>query len=396
MKRLAQTLNEAPPILDALRSQLRFVMSFKARDLRKRVLSALFLTFTLMFLEIKWPAALTLAAILTVEFLRLRLGLSLPDTDDAISNRRIVGTFILDMTATTVYCMPSILFFLSEQMTGLLLGILWLFGVTIHNVGGLALIKLWCWSALIPIIGTTTVSVVIIFLSPTYSPSDNWDAALVAIAALVYFSNIVEVMHRQRHNRDAFSTARAEAEQRLRKLEHLARHDGLTGLLNRSAFDSKLRDALREHDLDSGVSAVLLVDLDRFKEINDTLGHEAGDAILVEQARRMTEVIHDGTVARLGGDEFAILLTGLDRKDQATNVAAWLHDRLNEHTSLRGQRLDLGASIGIAFMDGAEETIAAVCSRADKAMYLAKKNRLSRPATWDEVEAAETAICSVV
>jgi len=371
-------------------------MSFKARDLRKRVLSALFLTFTLMFLGIKWPAALTLAAILTVEFLRLRLGLSLPDTDDAISNRRIVGTFILDMTATTVYCTPSILFFLSEQMTGLLLGILWLFGVTIHNVGGLALIKLWCWSALIPIIGTTTASVTIIFLSPTYSPSDSWGGALVAVGALMYFSNIVEVMHRQRHNRDAFSTARAEAEQRLRKLEHLARHDGLTGLLNRSAFDSKLRDALREHGPDSGVSAVLLVDLDRFKEINDTLGHEAGDAILVEQARRMTEIIHDGTVARLGGDEFAILLTGLDRKDQATNVATWLHDRLNEHTSLRGQRLDLGASVGIAFMNDAEETIAAVCSRADKAMYLAKKNRLSRPATWDEVEGAETAICSVV
>ncbi len=126
------------------------------------------------------------------------------------------------------------------------------------------------------------------------------------------------------------------------RLAHQAHHDALTGLPNRALFGDRLTQALRAADREQTPVALLLLDLNRFKEVNDTLGHDAGDALLrVVSARLQGAVRASDTVARLGGDEFAALLPATG-PDGAIYVAAKLLGALAEPLPLEGQRLDVG------------------------------------------------------
>jgi diguanylate cyclase (GGDEF)-like protein len=149
---------------------------------------------------------------------------------------------------------------------------------------------------------------------------------------------------------------------------HQALHDSLTGLPNRTLFD-RIATTLLDSD---GPAAVLLLDLDRFKEVNDTLGHAAGDAVLRDVGRRLSDALRDAAcVARLGGDEFAVVLSDADEADAlhcARKVAAALGVRLD----LTDVTLSLDASIGIALSPEHGTDVATLLRRADVAMYAAK------------------------
>ena len=167
------------------------------------------------------------------------------------------------------------------------------------------------------------------------------------------------------------------------QLRHQALHDPLTGLPNRVLLVDRLSHALVRRTGETGV-AVLFVDLDEFKEINDSLGHAAGDALLAMVADRLSHVLRAGdTAARLGGDEFAFLLEGAVPR-QAEEVAARLLSALAEPFSLDGRRVTLAASIGIAARAGfvspaaAEETADELLRDADVAMYAAKRQGKGR------------------
>lgn len=155
--------------------------------------------------------------------------------------------------------------------------------------------------------------------------------------------------------------------------EYLAMHDALTGLPNRVLFQQRVRSAISAARVEDALAAVMLMDLDRFKEVNDTLGHHNGDHLLKEVGNRLRDVVRssDG-VARLGGDEFAILLPEIRNADAASQVAYKILIALERPFQLEEITLEIGASIGIAVFpfDGVDaETL---LQRADVAMYVAK------------------------
>jgi diguanylate cyclase (GGDEF)-like protein len=158
--------------------------------------------------------------------------------------------------------------------------------------------------------------------------------------------------------------------------EHQAMHDELTGLPNRKLLLRRTDEALAEGARSSRVVGFLLLDLDRFKEVNDTLGHPAGDQLLRAVAHRLAHSVRPGDlVARLGGDEFAVLLPVIRSAATAREVAARLRAALAEPLWLDGMTLHIEASVGIATCPGDAQDVELLLQRADVAMYLAKENR---------------------
>jgi diguanylate cyclase (GGDEF)-like protein len=156
--------------------------------------------------------------------------------------------------------------------------------------------------------------------------------------------------------------------------EHQALHDALTGLPNRSLFSHRIEQALHGARPSDRTAAVMLIDLDHFKEINDTLGHHAGDRLLQEVAERLHASLDEqDTVARLGGDEFGVLLPNLAGQDEASEVAQRLLVQLREPFSIDGLTLEVDASIGIACAPEHGSDVEQLNQRADIAMYAAKE-----------------------
>jgi diguanylate cyclase (GGDEF)-like protein len=157
------------------------------------------------------------------------------------------------------------------------------------------------------------------------------------------------------------------------RVEYLAYHDGLTGLPNRSMFSKSLSQSISEAHRYERRLAVAFLDLDRFKQINDTLGHEAGDQLLQEVAARLKGCVRDSdTVARLGGDEFVVLLPELEDENYASAVAQKILAATARPFTLMGQEFRVTASIGISTYphDGLDEQT--LTKNADIAMYQAK------------------------
>lgn len=154
-----------------------------------------------------------------------------------------------------------------------------------------------------------------------------------------------------------------------------AYYDELTGLPNRSLLSDRLDLAIVTADRDGQMIALLFVDLDRFKFVNDSLGHECGDDLLKQVARRLNDCVREtDTVARFGGDEFVILLHNVKSDADANHVAAKLIERLSEPFLLAGREVIIGASIGIAMHPGDADTAETLIRNADLAMYKAKQS----------------------
>jgi diguanylate cyclase (GGDEF)-like protein/PAS domain S-box-containing protein len=159
------------------------------------------------------------------------------------------------------------------------------------------------------------------------------------------------------------------------RLRHQAVHDSLTGLPNRVLLHDRLAQALRAATREARPLALLLLDLDRFKEINDTLGHHVGDLLLIHFARRLHDCIRDSdTIARLGGDEFAILLPAASDLERARGVSERIVDAVQRPFEVtEGLTLEVGVSIGIALFPEHADDPARLLQCADVAMYSAKK-----------------------
>ncbi|MDB5645599.1 EAL domain-containing protein [Methylobacterium sp.] len=165
-------------------------------------------------------------------------------------------------------------------------------------------------------------------------------------------------------------TGRRAAEEQIR---YMALHDALTGLPNRTLFRDRLDQAIAHASRARSAFAVLACDLDRFKAVNDSLGHPAGDALLRVVAERMRNVLRPyDTIARLGGDEFAIVLAYLDEAREADGIADRLIAAVSEPIDLDGQSVEVGVSIGVTIGTELDQDPDELFQRADIALYEAK------------------------
>lgn len=157
-------------------------------------------------------------------------------------------------------------------------------------------------------------------------------------------------------------------------LQHMAYHDPLTGLPNRALFNDRLALAIAQAERKRQKLAVMLLDLDHFKGINDTLGHSAGDQLLQAVAERLTGLLRKGdTVARLGGDEFMLMLPEVARVEDAAKVAEKILAAIQEPFVLDSHKLQITTSIGITIYPDDGENADAQITQADIAMYRAKR-----------------------
>jgi diguanylate cyclase (GGDEF)-like protein/PAS domain S-box-containing protein len=177
------------------------------------------------------------------------------------------------------------------------------------------------------------------------------------------------------------------------ELRHMAFRDSLTGLPNRALFVDRLQQGLIRADRQLQHVAVLFLDLDRFKVVNDSLGHHAGDALLVEIATRLRACLREtDTAARLGGDEFTVLLDGIGSADDAIEIADRIHAALLAPIVIDSRELFISASIGIAISTPRQDDSNSLLRKADLALYRAKSDGRARFAIFDpsmEVEAVE-------
>lgn len=164
-----------------------------------------------------------------------------------------------------------------------------------------------------------------------------------------------------------------------RELDQLSRIDPLTGLPNRRQFESRLSEALARARRNRRTLALMFLDLDHFKQVNDQLGHAAGDAVLKTFAQRVRGALREtDQLCRLAGDEFVLILENLNGPDEAALVAQKVLDAVAPPLTLQGQELRLSTSIGVACHDGGQESDAALLGRADDALYAAKADGRGR------------------
>jgi diguanylate cyclase (GGDEF)-like protein len=175
----------------------------------------------------------------------------------------------------------------------------------------------------------------------------------------------------------------AEAREARQRIEHLAHHDTLTALPNRRLFQDRLEQALARWRRHGDRLALHLIDLDRFKEINDGFGHAAGDALLRETAQRMRDCLRDAdTLARIGGDEFAVVQTDIGRTADAAALAERLCEALRPPLLIAGKSLRPSGSIGIALVPDDGIDAAALLRHADLALYRSKSDGRDRYAFY--------------
>ena len=196
----------------------------------------------------------------------------------------------------------------------------------------------------------------------------GWLSIFVFLAPLAFARQMFQRTH-------SLQAATNELAEKQAENEYQALHDSLTGMPNRMLFQLKLVDAIEQARQNEGSLAVMLIDLDHFKEINDTLGHHFGDLLLQEIGPRLSTVLReDDLMARLGGDEFGIVLPELPEESVAIRVVERLLEELEKPVTVEGLALDVSGSVGIALFPEQANDAETLLRRADVAMYAAKEN----------------------
>src|SRR5262245_54985679 len=184
-------------------------------------------------------------------------------------------------------------------------------------------------------------------------------SVVIFLAPLLFARQMFARTHSLQKATDELAVKQAEN-------EYQALHDSLTGMPNRMLFHQRLLEELEHARAASGRMAVMLMDLDHFKEINDTLGHHFGDKLLQEIGHRLSGVLRDNDLmARLGGDEFGIVLPDLPSEDVALRIADRVREELEQPVAVEGLALDVSGSIGIAMFPMHAEDAEALMRRAD-------------------------------
>lgn len=218
---------------------------------------------------------------------------------------------------------------------------------------------------------------------------DHGDIEAIFVYSIVYFPvlyfSLFISWHNTRTARRLFLHSvieeldRTELEEANRKLSILAHTDPLTGVPNRALFDDRIQQAIATAKRNSGRLALMFIDLDRFKQVNDTHGHAVGDLLLQQAARRMVDCVRESdTVARIGGDEFEVLLPDVGKNEDAMIVAGKIRDLLAQSFDLNGITLAISSSVGVAIYPEHGGGAIELGRSADDALYRAKHQGRNR------------------
>ncbi|WP_373356006.1 putative bifunctional diguanylate cyclase/phosphodiesterase [Pseudoroseicyclus sp. CXY001] len=370
-------------LYENIRHETRFVIHIAARDVLKRIASIALILAVCVFAGVDWLEILVVAAVIAVaECMALVLHKVRPEREQDMSFLFVMAMWWTNVTSTLAYLWPATILAGQPSIALLLGGYMWMFGVYVHISNTYVALPLYNWSMMIPSFGTAAI-VLATAIEIDYGPSRPAEWWVAGALMVVYAANTFETMTMQKDTQRALAAARAEANARLRALEHMTRHDGLTGLLTRRAFDEALARRLSPAR-GRPQGAVFLVDLDGFKPINDSFSHEAGDRVLIAISARMREMAGpDGLSARFGGDEFALAMPAITNAEDAERFAVSLARRLEAPIEFRGKFLRVTASIGIAIATDGLATVSAICAAADQAMYRAKSDNETRAVIYD-------------
>ncbi|MCP5494451.1 MAG: diguanylate cyclase [Leptospiraceae bacterium] len=163
------------------------------------------------------------------------------------------------------------------------------------------------------------------------------------------------------------------------KILYMATHDNLTGLVNRVSFMKKLNEILIQSQKEKSLLAILFMDLDGFKSVNDSLGHDAGDVLLCEVTSRLNSILKSTDLAgRFGGDEFTVFMPNIENQESCIQTTEKIVSAMSKEFTIKEKNIQIGCSIGISFFPKDGETAEELIKKADLAMYQAKKNGKNR------------------
>lgn len=206
--------------------------------------------------------------------------------------------------------------------------------------------------------------------------NEGWQIEEVALVGLFALAGVLTVSLRQLSFIRQEIVRKRAAEDRA---QAMARRDALTGLPNRRKFNEAMAANITQARSGDGGFALMLVDLDRFKPVNDILGHAAGDIALCQVGERLTRLAGPGAfVARVGGDEFAVLMQNVTTREPLENMAARILVGFQQSFDIDGKPVRMGASLGVALLEGEHEDAESLFRRADMALFQAKKEGRNR------------------
>ena len=369
-------------LLLTLRHQTRIVLHITNRDFFKRIASLVMMFAICRYGGSTTELFVTTGIILLTEVAVRLCGQMIPDRDEDLALPFMLTVWAINSASTIAYLWPSVILAGHGSVALLLMSFMWMFGLFVHISNTFVALPLYNWSQMLPAFGTAFyVMWTAAGANHTTGLPGEWIVLMAGMA--VYVSNTIETLNQQKDTQRALATARAEAAQRLRALEHMTRHDALTGLRNRQAFDEAVAGLLARRRSD-GQIAVFLLDLDGFKPINDTYSHEAGDTVLMTIARRLEQIAGpSGIAARLGGDEFGLAMPDIASAGAARRLAAQMIAAVAEPIPWGGKVLRAATSVGICLSGRTESTVPALCAAADQAMYRAKAAGVGRAVLYD-------------
>ena len=358
-------------LLDRLRHETRFAIHIATRDLPRQLAAFGMIGAVCWHAGVRGELFVLCGLVLMNEAGARIIRWLQPRQATDIGFGLMAAMWLLSVSGTVTYLWPAILLAGQPSVALLLGGFMWMFGVFVHISNTFSALPIYNWSQMLPAFAMA-MGVFWTAEHQVFQPSEALDWWLAAALMVIYAFNTFETMHKQKDTQAQLDAARDQAQRRLAALEHMTRHDPLTGLLTRAAFDEALSQMLAQRREGWHVG-VLLIDLDGFKPINDTYSHQAGDAVLMAVAARLADLAGTGgLVARLGGDEFVLAADSL----RSERAAVWLSEQalreIRKPIAWREKSMVISASIGIGLSGQAGLSVSDLCAAADQAMYRAK------------------------
>lgn len=354
--------------------QINILIYIQLREMPFRVAMAFILLIALFTFARTEFTYLILASFVVVELLTYVSCIDRTKRRRPVTKRFAYWMMALEVLGSSVYSIPSLFMVQDPGLPTKVMGLVWLFGVTTFVANTHSSMRLFYWLNFAPAGACLLMSGYLLYANAA-GPYQTIEWALVGLFFVLFLYNATAILMRQSDTNRALEAARAESHQRLVELELLSNTDPLTGLANRTAFDQKLASLLKSASDDMRSVSVFIIDLDKFKPINDAYGHEVGDKVLKITADRLEEfVAGHGFAARLGGDEFALVYRGIETREDALQIGLNLVAHLAEPTRIGEDSFVIRGSVGISLTDDSIKTATKMCQEADRAMFDAKKS----------------------